>query len=79
LNENARVKLAEKNVDLMVANLVGQENSGFVSDTNLASLFYRDGRTEALPLMDKGELAHTILDKVSGLRKGRALVGHPVG
>ncbi|MBW1675814.1 MAG: bifunctional 4'-phosphopantothenoylcysteine decarboxylase/phosphopantothenoylcysteine synthetase, partial [Deltaproteobacteria bacterium] len=49
--------------------LVGQTDSGFGSDTNQASLFYRDGRTEALPLMDKEDLAGIILDKVLEIKK----------
>ncbi|MBW1795131.1 MAG: bifunctional phosphopantothenoylcysteine decarboxylase/phosphopantothenate--cysteine ligase CoaBC [Deltaproteobacteria bacterium] len=69
LRENACAKLTAKNLDLIVANLVGQTDSGFGSDTNQASLFYRDGRTEALPLMDKEDLAGIILDKVLEIKK----------
>jgi phosphopantothenoylcysteine decarboxylase/phosphopantothenate--cysteine ligase len=69
LRENACAKLTAKNLDFIVANIVGQTNSGFGSDTNQVSLFYKDGRTEALPLMDKGELADIILDKVLEIKK----------
>jgi len=69
LLENARAKMAEKNVDLMVANLVGADHSGFGSDTNQASILFRDGGTEALPVMDKGDLADIILDRVLALKK----------
>jgi phosphopantothenoylcysteine decarboxylase/phosphopantothenate--cysteine ligase len=69
LQENACAKLAAKNLDLIVANLIGQADSGFGSDTNQVSLFYRDGRNEALPLMDKGALADILFDKVLEIRK----------
>ncbi len=69
LRENACAKLTAKNLDLIVANLIGQTDSGFGSDTNQVSLFYKDGRTEALPLMDKVGLAGIILDKVLEIKK----------
>ena len=71
LEENAKAKLTAKNLDLIVANLVGQGASGFGSDTNQVSLLYRDGRTEDLPLMDKGTLANMLLDRVLEIRKGQ--------
>jgi len=69
LQENACAKLAAKNLDLVVANLIGEAGSGFGSDTNQVSLFYRDGRTETLPLMDKGELADILWDRVLEIKK----------
>ena len=71
LEENAKAKLTAKNLDLIVANLVGQGASGFGSDTNQVSLLYRDGRTEDLPLMDKNTLANMLLDRVLEIRKGQ--------
>ena len=64
LREGARSKLSAKNLDLVVANLIGQSNSGFGSDTNQVSLFYRDGHNEALPLMGKEELAGVLFDRI---------------
>ena len=69
LLENACAKLTAKNLDLIVANIVGQIDSGFGSNTNQVSLFYRDGRTEALPLMDKGDLADVLFDRVLDIKK----------
>lgn len=69
LVENARKKLAAKNVDLMVANDVSQEGAGFNVDTNIARLLHRDGRIEELPLMGKDVLANVILDRVGELRR----------
>ena len=42
--QNARKKLAAKNLDLIVANDVTAEGAGFDHDTNVVSLFSRDGR-----------------------------------
>jgi phosphopantothenoylcysteine decarboxylase / phosphopantothenate---cysteine ligase len=62
--ENARKKLAEKNADLIVANDVTAEGTGFDVDTNIVTLFARDGRDLPLPKMTKREVAHRILDEV---------------
>jgi phosphopantothenoylcysteine decarboxylase/phosphopantothenate--cysteine ligase len=66
--ENARKKLAAKNADLMVANDVTAEGAGFDHDTNVVTLFARDGRDFALPRMSKSEVAQRILDEVVRLR-----------
>ena len=59
---HARKKLKEKNLDLIVANDVTAQGSGFGSDDNAATLIMRDGGDIALPLMSKRELADRILD-----------------
>ena len=66
--ENARKKLAAKNADLMVANDVTAEGAGFDHDTNVVTLFARDGRGLALPRMSKSEVAQRILDEIVRLR-----------
>jgi phosphopantothenoylcysteine decarboxylase/phosphopantothenate--cysteine ligase len=66
--ENARKKLAAKNADLMVANDVSAEGAGFDHDTNIVTLFARDGRDVALPRMTKTKVAQRILDEVIRLR-----------
>ncbi|HEX8836642.1 MAG TPA: bifunctional phosphopantothenoylcysteine decarboxylase/phosphopantothenate--cysteine ligase CoaBC [Candidatus Acidoferrum sp.] len=66
--ENARKKLAFKNADLMVANDVTAEGAGFDSDTNVVTLFSRDGRDLALPKMPKSEVAQRVLDEILRLR-----------
>ena len=66
--ENARKKLAVKNADLIVANDVTAEGAGFDHDTNIVTLFARDGRDLALPRMGKSEVAQRILDEVVRLR-----------
>jgi phosphopantothenoylcysteine decarboxylase/phosphopantothenate--cysteine ligase len=66
--ENARQKLAAKNADLIVANDITAEGAGFDHDTNVVTLFARDGRDLALPRMSKSEVAQRILDEVVRLR-----------
>jgi phosphopantothenoylcysteine decarboxylase/phosphopantothenate--cysteine ligase len=66
--ENARKKLASKNADLIVANDVTAEGAGFDHDTNIVSLYSRDGRDLALPKLSKSEIAQRILDEVLRLR-----------
>lgn len=66
--ENARKKLAAKNADLIVANDVTVEGAGFDLDTNVVTLFARDGRDLPLPKMTKREVADRILDEVVRLR-----------
>src|SRR5258708_5193789 len=66
--DNARKKLAAKNADLIVANDVTAEGAGFDHDTNIVTLFSRDGRDLALPKMSKSEVAQRILDEVVRLR-----------
>jgi len=67
---NARKKLEQKNLDLIVANDVTCEDAGFDVDTNIVRLLYRDGRDEELPKMTKLEVAHTLLDRLLEM-KGR--------
>jgi len=69
LLENAAKKLAEKNLDLVMANDIGQEGAGFNVDTNIVKLLYRGGKLEELPLMGKDELADVILDRVREMRR----------
>ena len=64
LEPYAEKKLVEKNLDIIVGNLVGGPSSGFGIDTNKVTLFYRDGTKEAIPEMQKDEVAHILLDRI---------------
>ena len=68
LHENARKKLAKKNLDLIVANDVSQPGAGFNVDTNIATLITEDAMIEC-PLRTKKELAQDILNTVMALRE----------
>jgi len=63
----AREKLAAKQLDLIVGNLIGAEGAGFEGDTNQVNLYFKDGAKKALDVMPKSDLAHLILDQVVGL------------
>jgi phosphopantothenoylcysteine decarboxylase/phosphopantothenate--cysteine ligase len=69
LLQNARGKLKEKNLDLIVANDVTLPGAGFNVDTNIVKILDRSGKVEELPLMTKEDLADRILDRVVPLRK----------
>ena len=67
LVSNAQVKLQDKGLDLIAANDVTEEGSGFEVEANRVTLIDREGRTEELPLMDKYEVGHRILDRAAEL------------
>ncbi|GMB08513.1 phosphopantothenate-cysteine ligase /phosphopantothenoylcysteine decarboxylase [Thermolongibacillus altinsuensis] len=57
----AKNKLESKNADMIVANNVVQAGAGFGTDTNIVTLFKRDGSKKELPLLPKSEVAKEIL------------------
>jgi phosphopantothenoylcysteine decarboxylase/phosphopantothenate--cysteine ligase len=65
---NARLKLASKGIDLLVANDVSQQGIGFDADDNQVLLLDRWGGERALPRMPKSAVADAILSHVLGLR-----------
>jgi len=60
----ARKKLAAKNLDLIVTNIVGRPGSGFEADTNAAVILGADGSEDELPLQTKASVARAICDRV---------------
>ena len=69
---NAREKAARKSLDLIVANDITAEGSGFGVDTNKVVLIDGKGQAEDLPLMTKSEVADRILDRVRDLIAARS-------
>ncbi len=67
----ARRKLKEKNLDLIVANMVNRPDSGFAVDTNEVTFIPREGGAEKLPLLSKEEVAERLLTRVAGMLKER--------
>ena len=49
---------------MIAANLVGSDDSGFKTDTNKVKLFFKDGASKDIPLMDKHKVAHILLDTI---------------
>jgi phosphopantothenoylcysteine decarboxylase/phosphopantothenate--cysteine ligase len=64
LDRNAQKKLIEKNLDIIAGNLIGRPGSGFDSDRNIVTLYYRDGTHEKIPEMDKEAVAHILLNRI---------------
>ncbi|MCL2615986.1 MAG: bifunctional phosphopantothenoylcysteine decarboxylase/phosphopantothenate--cysteine ligase CoaBC [Dehalococcoidia bacterium] len=65
LLQNARKKLADKRLDLIVANDVTTLGGGFGTDTNKVTLISRDGEENDLPLMSKRAVADKVWDWVA--------------
>ena len=67
LEHNAKTKLKNKQLHLVVANDITADDGGFESDTNRVILFDQDGGTDNLGLLSKYEVGHKILDRVVNL------------
>lgn len=66
---NAKQKLAQKNLDMIVANNLREEGAGFQTDTNIISIIDRSGKVFQLDKMTKKDAAHRILDHIQTLHK----------
>jgi phosphopantothenoylcysteine decarboxylase / phosphopantothenate---cysteine ligase len=64
---HARKKLAEKNLDFIVANDVTQPSAGFGVDTNRVRILFPSGEIKDLPLVSKEEVSKLILNEVARL------------
>jgi phosphopantothenoylcysteine decarboxylase/phosphopantothenate--cysteine ligase len=62
-----REKLERKRIDLLVANEVGREGTGFGSETNRAAILSRTGEDEPLREWSKRDLAVAICDRLAKL------------
>ena len=71
LLEEARRKMESKNCDMVVANLVNQDGTGFEADDNEVVLVLRTGETIGLKKAPKREIAERIFDQVLKLRRSR--------
>ena len=67
LIENAKGKIAKKNMDFIVANNLKESGAGFGTDTNVVSIIEKDGSMTKYPMMTKEEVASVILDKIKSL------------
>ena len=66
---NARKKLKDKGLDLIVANDVSEPGAGFDVETNIVRFISPDGRIEEPGLMGKESVADLLLDRVAALRR----------
>jgi len=67
LVENAREKLRQKKLDLIVGNDITASDSGFGTDTNRIIIIDRKGKIDRLPLLTKREVADKVMDRVVAL------------
>ncbi len=69
VEEYARGKLVKKNADMIVANNVTVAGAGFGTDTNIVTIYDKDGSATELPKMSKADIAKSILAEVSRMQK----------
>lgn len=62
--EEGQRKLTTKNLDLIAINDISAHDAGFAVDNNRVTLLDRNGAVEELPLLDKEEVAHRILNTI---------------
>ena len=64
---NAQKKLADKGLDMIVANDIKQTDGGFGSDLNCVTILERGGKAVEVPLLPKRQVADAVLDRVVAL------------
>lgn len=64
--EKALSKLKKKNLDFIVSNDLSAPGAGFGSDTNIISIFDKNGSRKDYPEMPKADAAGIILDRIAG-------------
>jgi len=70
IKANARRKLAQKGLDLIAANDVSGEGTGFDSDRNALTLLWPDGAEERVPEASKAQCAQALWDAITEARRG---------
>lgn len=69
--KNAVTKLENKNFDVIMANDITMEGAGFEVDTNIVKIINKDKNIIELPIMEKTQVAHRVLDEVVKIIKER--------
>ena len=66
LDKNASSKLANKNCDWIIANDVSKKDSGFDSDYNEVTIYYKNSKNkkEKLLYKKKSEISEEIVDRI---------------
>ncbi|MBG9917066.1 bifunctional phosphopantothenoylcysteine decarboxylase/phosphopantothenate--cysteine ligase CoaBC [Bacillus sonorensis] len=67
VEEYARKKLVSKNLDMVVANNIAAEGAGFGTETNIVTVYHKNGEKKEHPLMTKREVAAEILKEAAEL------------
>jgi phosphopantothenoylcysteine decarboxylase/phosphopantothenate--cysteine ligase len=71
IQQNALGKLQRKHLDLIAANDLTQQHSGFARDTNQITIYGADGTVTALPVLSKEAAADRLLDLVLQLYQNK--------
>jgi phosphopantothenoylcysteine decarboxylase/phosphopantothenate--cysteine ligase len=64
VEQYAKEKMKNKNLDFILANDISLPDTGFGTDTNQGVLFTRKGEVINIPMLSKNEFAHRLLDEV---------------
>lgn len=75
--KSAGEKLIAKGLDMIVANDVSREDTGFASEENQGTIIDALGKTVQIPKMSKYQMANRILDHALIMWKARDLSGKP--
>ena len=67
--KNAREKLKDKGLDLIVANMVDSPETGFGTETDLAAVIGSGKEKVELRMMSKVELSDLVLDRIVEMLK----------
>jgi len=67
IEDNARKKMKQKNLDLIVTNDVSKEGIGFESDLNQVGIIFPNGRMIHTEKKSKLEISQIILDEIEGI------------
>lgn len=62
--KNAKKKLIDKKLDMIILNSLNDKKSGFEFDTNKITILHKSGKAAKLPLMSKFSAANKILSEI---------------
>ena len=62
--ENAKEKLINKNLDMIVLNSLNEKGAGFGYDSNKITIIEKDNKIEEFELKHKREVAKDIISKI---------------
>lgn len=65
IEEYAKEKLHSKNLDMIVANNILDPNAGFEKDTNIVSIYKKNGQSIHLSILSKIEVANKLLVEIA--------------
>jgi len=64
---NAKKKLKEKNLDMIILNSLKEKGTGFEGDTNKVTILREEGKAVKIPLQSKFQVANKILNEINSL------------